>query len=242
MLIAAHQPHFLPWLGYFDRVQKADRFVLLDHVQFERQNYQNRARILMGGRVEWLTVPVVQKSRDERIIDKEVHNGVDGRMAWGRRAVMTLEHAYGRAPFFRRYFPELRELLERRWGRLVDLDLALTGWCLRQLDIRTPLVRSSELGVQGRKSEMVLDLCKRTGASAYMAGMGGSRTYLDVTAFEGHGVRVVWQEYRQPDYRQPGGGTAAVRGLSVVDALFNCGPDTARFVGREVHADGVWTR
>ncbi len=243
MLIAAHQPHFLPWLGYFDRIRKAERFVILDHVQFERQNYQNRARILMSGRVEWLTVPVVQKSRDERIIEKEIHNDADGRLAWGRKAAMTLEHAYGRAPFFKRYMPELREMLESRWTRLVDLNLTLTGWCLSHLDIGTPLVRSSELNIEGRKSEMVLNLCKTIGADAYMGGLGGSRTYLDVQSFEIHGIRIQWQDFRHPVYPQAGTqGGGPVPGLSVVDALFNCGPETAKLVGQEVASDGIPAR
>lgn len=237
MLIAAHQPHFLPWLGYFDRIRKADRFVLLDHVQFERQNYQNRSRILMGGRTEWLTVPVVQRSRDERIIDKLVHNEADGRLPWGRKATMTLEHAYGRAPFFRRYFPALRDLLESSWTYLVDLDLALTDWCLEQLEIRTPLLRSSRLPVVGRKSELVLNLCKTVGGRAYMGGLGGSRTYLDERAFAESGIRVVWQEFSHPVYPQHGvNGNGPVNGLSVVDLLFNCGPDSAAVVrGEGVH-------
>lgn len=240
MLVAAHQPHFLPWLGYFDKLRKADRFVILDHVQFERQNYQNRARILMAGRVEWLTVPVVQKSRDERIIDKEIHNEPDGRLIWSRRAVKTLEHAYGRAPFFRDYMPGLRDILESRWARLAELDLALIGWCLEQLDVRTPMVRSSDLAVPGHKSELVLNACKAVGAAGYLCGQGGSRKYLDVPAFEAAGVQVVWQEFRHPFYPQLGvNGQGPVRGLSVVDLLFNCGPESPSILRGEVAPYGA---
>lgn len=234
MLVAAHQPHFLPWLGYLDKVRKADRFIILDHVQFERQNYQNRARILMSGRVEWLTVPVVQKSRDERILDKEIHNEAVGRLNWSRRISMTLEHAYGRAPFFREYMPELREILESPWSRLADLDLALLGWCLERFDVRTPLVRSAELEVPGRKSEMVLNACKSVGADAYLGGLGGSRSYLDVPSFESKGVRIVWQEFRPPEYRQHGVDGRTIPGLSSVDLLFNCGPESAAILRGEV--------
>jgi hypothetical protein len=84
MVVVVHQPHFTPWLGYLHRMAQADVFVLLDHVQFERGNYQNRTRFRMADEARWLTVPVVQHSINERIVDKEVDNRLEKR-PWGRR-------------------------------------------------------------------------------------------------------------------------------------------------------------
>src|SRR5688572_14918298 len=100
MRIAIHQPHFLPWLGYLHRMASVDAFVLLDHVQFERRNYQNRTGIRMNGAQHWLTVPVVQRSQQERIVDKEVDNGDGGERWWGKLCARTLQHVYGKAPFY----------------------------------------------------------------------------------------------------------------------------------------------
>src|SRR5213078_4580040 len=126
MLVAIHQPTFVPWLGYLDRMLRSDLFVLLDHVQFERRNYQNRALIRLEDEARWLTVPVVQVSQKERIIEKRVDNPPDlgATRWWGPTHFLTLRYAYRKAPYFELYAPRLREILEARWDKLVDLNIA----------------------------------------------------------------------------------------------------------------------
>jgi hypothetical protein len=223
MRIAIHQPHFLPWLGYLHRMASVDAFVLLDHVQFERRNYQNRTMIRLDGEARWFTVPVVQRSQKERILEKLIDNRIEGARAWGGAHVRTLRHAYRDAPFLGRYVGELRGLLEREWTRLVDLNEALLELLREAFGIRTPLVRSSELAVAGARGELILDVCRAMGASRLLAGMGGSRGYLDVERFARAGVQVEFHQFRHPEYRQCGPGPF-LAGLSSIDALLNCGP------------------
>ena len=226
MIVAVHQPHFLPWLGYLDRMVQADIFIVLDHVQFERRNYQNRTRILLDGQTHWLTVPVLQRSQQERVLDKQIDNPSPEILRWwGPNQFLTLRHAYRRSLYFDLYGPSLQEILELRWGNLTDLNQALLDLLRNALDIRTPLVCSSELAVEGCKSELILNLCRAVGADTYLAGMGGSREYLDCEAFARAGVRVIWQEFHHPIYRQCGNGPF-IPGLSAVDLLFNCGPSS----------------
>src|SRR5262245_37420813 len=123
---------------------QVDAFVLLDHVQFERRNYQNRTMIRMNGAASWLTVPVVQRSRDERILDKLVDNRDEGDRAWGRVCARTLQHVYGRARSFGEYAPKLKALLEARYEKLVEVNQASLDFLRDAFDIRTPLIRSSE--------------------------------------------------------------------------------------------------
>jgi hypothetical protein len=222
MIIAIHQPHFLPWLGYLHRMASVDAFVLLDHVQFERRNYQNRTMIRMNGAAHWLTVPVVQRSQQERIIDKDVDNR-DGDRCWGRQMSNTLRHVYGRAPFYREYAWALQEVLETPRAKLVDVNQAGLDFLRAAFGIRTPLVRSSELAVSGAKGDLVLEICKAMKADVLLAGMGGSRGYLDVPHFASHGVLIKWHQFQHPVYPQPGP-QPFVPGLSAVDLLFNCGP------------------
>ena len=154
MLVTIHQPHYLPWLGYMHRMARADVFVLLDHVQFERGNgssYQNRTRIRMHGDPDcvarWLTVPVAQRSLSERILDKEVDPG------WRSAShASTLRHAYREATHLGRYWPAVKELLARPWQRLIDLNIASIELLREAFGIATPLVRSSTLEVSGAKS------------------------------------------------------------------------------------------
>ena len=223
MIVAIHQPCYLPWLGYLQRMARADVFVLLDHVQFERGNYQNRTRILIDGEARWLTVPVLYRSQKERIADKEIDNHLlEGPRHWGTVQFGTLRHAYRTASCAPLYLPLLRDILQARWQRLVELNEALLELLRDAFGIRTPIVRSSELGVGGAKSELILGICRELGAGTFLGGLGGSREYLDVAAFERAGIRVAWQDFRHPVYPQCGTGPF-VPGLSAVDLLLNRG-------------------
>jgi hypothetical protein len=225
LLVAIHQPHYLPWLGYLHRMARAELFVLLDHVQFERRNYQNRAGILIDGQSRWLTVPVEQRSRDERLDEKRIDNRLEGQRAWQRVHFLTLHHAYRDAPY--RDCFNLRGLYGRRYERLADLNTATLELMREAFGIRTPMVRSSTLAPEGEKSEMVLDICRRVGASALLVGLGASRHYLDRAAFAHAGIRLVLQEFVHPVYRQCGPGPF-VPGLSAMDVLLNIGSRDAR--------------
>jgi hypothetical protein len=223
MIIAIHQPHFLPWLGYLHRMAQVDAFVLLDHVQFERRNYQNRTMIRMNGAAQWLTVPVMQHSQQERIVEKQVDNRAEGDRRWGRKIAATLRHVYGKTAFFRQYAPALGQILEARHERLVDLNQATLDFLREAFAIRTPLIRSSGLDVKGQRAELVFEICKAVGADRLLAGMGGSRGYLNVEEFARRGVRIEWHQFQHPVYAQPGP-QPFVPGLSAVDMLFHCGP------------------
>jgi hypothetical protein len=230
MIVAIHQPHYLPWLGYLHRMAQADLFIVLDHVQFERRNHQNRSQIRSDGQAHWLTVPVVQRSQKERIVEKLIDNSAP--RPWGPLHYTTLRHAYRQAGHFGTYAGALRKILEARWERLVDLDRAMLDFLRDAFQIRTPLARSSELGVDGAKSELVLNLCRAVGADALLAGFGGSRRYLDAGAFARAGVRIEWHDFRHPAYPQCGAQTF-IPGLASIDLLFNCGPQSRELLLEE---------
>jgi hypothetical protein len=233
MLVAIHQPHYIPWLGYLDRMARADLFIVLDHVQFERRNYQNRAAIRLEDSSRWLTTPVVQLSQKERIIDKQVDNSETGSRAWGPTHFKTLRYAYRKAPFFALYAPRVQEILEARWEKLVDLDLAMLDVLRDAFEIRTPLRRSSQMQAEGARSELLLNLCKEASpGSTFLGGLGGSRGYLDLDAFAQAGIGVKWQQFRHPTYAQCGE-APFIPGLMALDLLFNCGP-----LGRDL----LWQR
>lgn len=229
MKVAIHQPHFLPWLGYLHRMAQADLFVLLDHVQFERRNYQNRTMIRMNGEARWLTVPVVQRSRAERIVDKEVDNRLDGAKWWSANHLLTLRHAYREAPFFDAHAGALRSLFETQWRRLADINQASLDLLRDAFGIGTPLARSSELAVEGARGELILNICRAVGADTLVVGLGGSRGYLDADECARAGVRLEPHDWQHPEYPQCGK-EPFVRGLSAIDLLFNCGPESSEIL------------
>src|SRR6185503_8447932 len=203
MIVAVHQPHYMPWLGYLHRMAQADLFIVLDHVQFERRNYQNRTMIRMNGEPRWLTVPVEQRSQKERIDEKLIDNAQHGTPRWWSSShFQTIRQAHRAAPFMSQYAPALRQVFDTRWTRLVELNAALLEFLRDAFAIRTRIVRSSELGVTGAKSELILNLCRAVRADALLVGLGGSRDYLDKAAFEREGVRLVQQQFNHPVYPQ----------------------------------------
>ena len=215
MIVAIHQPHFLPWLGYLHRMAQVDAFVLLDHVQFERRNYQNRTMIRMNDEARWLTVPVMQRSQKERIVDKEVDNRLERREVVVVGALPTLRHAYGEAAFF----DDLRaraasQLFETRYERLVDLNQAALDLLREAFGIRTPLVQAAPSSrVEGARGDLILNICRAVGADTLLAGFGGSRGYLDTGAFARAGVRIAYHQFNHPEHAQCGA-APFLRGLS----------------------------
>ena len=229
MIIAIHQPHFLPWLGYLHRMAQVDAFVLLDHEQFERRNYQNRTMIRMNDEARWITVPVIQHSQKERIVEKQVDNRLDGPKWWSPNVFSTLRHAYRDAGFFGAYAPRFKQLFETRFDRLVDLNQAGLDVLREAFAIRTPLVKSSALAVEGARGDLILNICRALGADALLVGFGGSRGYLDTDAFARAGVRIAYHQFSHPEYAQCGQ-APFLRGLSALDLLFNYGPRSSELL------------
>jgi hypothetical protein len=211
------QPGYLPWLGYFDLLQKADIFVHYDDVQFDKHGWRNRNRVKGPKGAIWLTVPVLHHGRmGQSILDVEI----DDRQDWRRKHVSTIGQLYARAPFTDIILPRLRDIIERPWARLVDLDLALINWLAAELRISTPCYRASELNIGGDRNERLVNLCHRFGATRYLSG-NAAQDYLDEARFAGAGIEVVWHNYSHPTYAQQHG--EFVPYLSALDLVLNLG-------------------
>jgi hypothetical protein len=211
------QPGYLPWLGYFDLLSKADVFVHYDDVQFDKHGWRNRNRVKGPKGAIWLTVPVLHHGRGaQSILDVEI----DDRRGWRRKHLSTIGQLYAHATFVDSILPRLREIIERPWPRLVDLDLALIDWLAEEIEISTPCYRASQLDIGGDRIERLVNLCKYFGASRYISG-NAARDYLDVTRFAAAGIDVVWHDYAHPTYAQQHG--EFVPYLSVLDLVLNAG-------------------
>ncbi len=224
MIVAAHQPHYLPWLGYLDKIARADLFVVMDDLQFEAQNFQNRQRIKLCHGPAWLTVPVHRGSQTDRICDKTIISSSNPRHHWQHRHWETLRINYSRAPYFSSYADELHDVYTRRWENLVDLDRHMLGLALKWLDIRTPIVSSSQLMLVGAKTDRILDMCTKLHATTYLTGAGGSSDYLDVDQLARANITVEWQRYTHPTYPQRHPRAGFVSHLGFLDLVLNCGP------------------
>lgn len=234
--VAVHQPHYWPWLGLIDKIDRSDRFIMLDTVQFERRGWQNRNYVAGPGDPVLLTVPVTQASRDERILDKKI----DNTQKWRNKHFRALsEHCYRKAPYWDVYREEIAQLYETEWEGLADLAIATTRLLTRAFGVDTPVLRASELGdFPGHKSELLAQICAKAGADTMLSG-DGARDYLDPEALNRYGVAIEWQDFRHPVYRQHTRGPADdfVPRLSAIDLLLNAGPDAPRVL-RQARARG----
>ena len=221
MIVTIHQPEHMPWLGFCHKATQADVLVLLDSVQFRKNYFQNRNRILSPAGPAWLTVPVLLRGHTERTIAETlVHDGIP----WARKWWLSLYHAYRAAPFFAAHAPFFEDVAARPWQRLADLNETIIRYLFDALEIRCELLRASALPVAGARSALLLDICRHLGATTYLAGRHG-RDYLDGALFEAAGIAVRDHAFEHPTYPQVRG-DAFVPNLSVVDLLFQCGPQS----------------
>jgi hypothetical protein len=212
------QPGYLPWLGYFDQMRQADVFVHLDDVQFDKHGWRNRNQVKSPNGSCWLTVPVLHSGRfGQAILDVEI----DYRRNWQRKHLSTLTQFYAHAPHLDAVIAELTPILETRWTKLVELDLAIVDWIAARIGIATRRFRSSQLGVGGDRNERLLSLCRYFGATRYLSG-NAARDYLDESRFLDIGVQVKWHDYAHPVYRQQHGDFSAY--MSTIDLILNEGP------------------
>lgn len=218
-VVAIHQPAYLPWLGYFDRIQRADQFIYLDTVQFQKNSFQNRNKVRTPAGWIWLTVPVLTKGRLFEAPLKEI--GINNQVDWRRKHLGALQANYARAPYYDDVMSWLRPYYERRWERLSELCLAMLNEFLSRLKISTPVVKASDLPpTQAKKSGLVLELCKQAGATTYLSGMLG-KDYLDLESFREAGIAVEFHDYEHPAYEQAHPGFEPAMG--VVDYLMCTG-------------------
>jgi hypothetical protein len=231
LIVTIHQPEHLPWLGFFNKIDQADLFVLLDVVQFRKNYFQNRNRILGPGGTAWITVPVQTKGHMSRtILDMEIGHVPQGKGGgdWRDRHRDQIRSAYGSHPQFDVVFPGLDRLYMQEWRYLVDVNEAIIRHFISLLGITTPIVRASQLDVDGSSSSLLLHISRRVGADVYLSGPSG-RDYLDESMFEAAGVEVRYQEFRHPTYPQSGR-TDFTSHLSTIDLLSNCGQDSLSII------------
>ena len=220
--IAILQSNYLPWKGYFDLIAAVDEFVLLDDVQFTKNDWRNRNLIKTPQGVQWLSVPVGQDIH-RRIRDVELKSHCQERH-W-----KTLECNYRRAD----HFAEIAAWLEPLYRARTHRDLSSLNRCFieaicRYLGITTRIHDSAEYPLCEGRSQRLVELCTRLGAGEYVTGPA-ARAYLDTAAFAGRDIRVRWFDYDgYPPYRQLWG--EFVHQVSIVDLLFNCGPESVRYM------------
>jgi WbqC-like protein family len=215
MIVSIHQPAYLPWLGYFDRIAASDLFIFLDVVQFEKNSYINRNRIKTVRGPIWLTVPVLLRGHKTKTLT-EIE--IDERGNWRRKHLRSIEQNYRQTPGFTKKF----KLLEAQFpslSKLTEFCFEQLKFWLVELQIKTKVLRASELPASGAKSDLVLSLCTLVGATTYLSGPLG-RGYLNEHQFLDAGIGIRYHNYKHPKYSQLYG--EFIPAMAIVDYWMNC--------------------
>ena len=225
--VAIVQSNYIPWKGYFDLIRLSDVFILLDDVQYTRRDWRNRNVIKTPAGPKWLTIPVASRGRyRETIREMETSDPL-----WPERHMKTLRHAYARAPHFDSVAPFLESVYRSVSTRnLSAINRRFLEAVCGYLGIATPLVSSTPEDAAAGPAERLVALCRRVGADTYLSGPS-ARSYLDEGAFARAGIAVRYMDYTgYPEYPQlyP----PFVHEVSIVDLLFQTGPDAATFLRR----------
>ncbi|MDE1890231.1 MAG: WbqC family protein [Planctomycetota bacterium] len=213
MIVAIHQPQYLPWIGYFDKIDCADVFVLLDNVQYKKNEWQNRNRIKTSQGWQWITVPVLYKY-PEKINEVKINNTVD----WRKKHLNALTYNYSKAPFFEKHRRFLEKTFSTNWEFLVEINTHVIQYLINALGIDKKIVLASSLRLREGPTDRLIDICKHVQADTYLSGKDGAK-YLNLDAFAQAKIKVIFQDFRHPIYPQLYEKFEPY--MSIVDLLFN---------------------
>ena len=217
MIVAVHQPQYLPWLGYFEKICRADTFCYLDSVQYKKNDWQNRNRIKTSQGWQWLTVPV-RFQFPEKICEVKINSTLN----WRKKHLQALVTNYRRAPFFDQFIGVFEQIYATDWEFLAGLNIHAIERLKTALGMhQKPAIQSSQLELREDPTDRLIDICKAVRADTYLSGRDGIQ-YMDLERFKENGITVIMQDFKHPVYPQNFGGFES--NMSVVDLLFNCGP------------------
>ncbi len=220
---AIHQPNFLPWIGFFNKIISADTFILLDNVQYPKSggagNWTNRHLILHNGKERWATVPISRNFSGTKTIN-EIK--IAQNTYWKEDYLKKINYSYSNSKFFPDTYQFLKDSFSYETQFLCEFNIHLIRAVLKVLELPdNKLVKSSDFQITGKSNNLLCSLTKAVGADTYICG-SGAESYMDKTVFELNNISIVYQNYIASHYQQIGT-TKFISGLSIIDAMMNCG-------------------
>lgn len=212
--VSIHQPNYLPWLGFFDKIRRSDVFIFMDNIQYTKGSWINRVKVKTTHGTKWLSVPVKVKGK-QIIAEIKISKDID----WQRKHLGTLSHS-ARADFFNEYYPLLKTIINKNWAFLTDMNVNLIKEITKILSLDVKFIKGTDINAKGKKTDLLIDMVRKVGGDTYLYGSGGLE-YQENEKFEKAGIELIYQDFKHPIYKQLFGEFS--EGLSIVDALFNIG-------------------
>lgn len=219
--VGIHQPEYLPWLGFFKKMMSSELFVFLDDAQFRKKGWQNRNRIRIKNGTTLLSIPVHAHSYPD-INDVTI----DNQKNWSTRHKKSILFNYASAPFFDEIKDFIESIFNKKFEYLVDLNTEIIKFIMKELDIKSELCFSSELEIEKKGSDRVLDICKAVDADNYITGTFWAESNLRIEEFKKSNINVEFQKFQHPIYNQIHG--EFIPDMSIIDLLFNEGKTAAK--------------
>lgn len=228
--VVIHQPDFMPYLGYFDRLLHADTLVVLETVQFERgsHRFMNRDKIKTERGDQWFNLCIKKTARDTAIKDIEL---VDDGGKWKKNNLGLFHQHYRKAPFYKEILPYLEKLYARDDKLFWTFSFASIEMLMDLFDVHPEVIFSSDINPQGKNNDLIVDIMHKVGATRYLSGVG-AEDYFDPKVYEEAGIEVIWQDFKHPTYPQQYPELGFIPYLSSLDLLFNCGIEQSRKILR----------
>ncbi|MFQ6120931.1 MAG: WbqC family protein [Methanosarcinales archaeon] len=223
--IAIHQPMYLPYPGFFNKMKNVDIFVFLDDAKYSEGYYYNRNRIKTPKGILMLTVPI-KKSSSQKLNQVEIANNIK----WQKKHLKSLYANYSKAYHFKDYIEFFEEVYNTEWKTLQELNMKTLFYLIEKLNIDVPIYFSSDLlrdRAPSVKTQRIIDICQELDADVYLSGIGG-KNYLDKTLFEKNNIKLEYQNYVPKEYKQLWG--TFIPNLSVIDLLFNLGENAKEVI------------
>ncbi|PKP21023.1 MAG: hypothetical protein CVU05_07730 [Bacteroidetes bacterium HGW-Bacteroidetes-21] len=219
MIVSAHQPHFLPWIGYINRIFLSDVFVIMDNMEYTRNNYISRNRIISPNGVTYISIPIAYKGNSHRLIS-DVSIDKKRYIHYIKKHIETIRHSYSKKPGFSNFFPVLESVFLNPANDLLSLNMSLLNTLLSYLNIETKIILASSLNIKGKKeSDLFIELSKKTLCMSVLLGLGASTKYINKEQVSKSKVELLFQKFKHPEYIQ--GERTFTSGVSVIDLIFN---------------------
>ncbi len=221
-MLTIHQPNYWAYPGLIGKIMRSDKFLYLTKVQFDKSSWQNRNRIRVKEGWQYISVPVENKGKEGQLISEVNITNITN---WRNQHLNAIKFAYQKSPYYSLYFPFIKDLYKQKWEKLEDLDIYITNFILRELGNKTEILYDRDFDFIGEKNELLINICHELNETKYMSNKG-SENYVDIEKFNKNGIDHIYINYEGTVYQQVYDGFES--GLSVLDMLFNCGPETTR--------------
>ena len=189
MIATIHQPDFMPWIGFFDKIKKSDTYIILDDVQFSRSGWTHRDKFLIkDNKIQWLTIPIKKKGNYfSKISDIEINY----QTSWMEDHLNFFYFNFKNDHNYKKIIKIIENIYQKKYERLFELNIELIKNILLELKIKKKIIYSSDLNIQSNGSEKIIDILKSIKCKKYLTGIP-SQNYLKLDDFKKNNIEIIW--------------------------------------------------